>query len=1033
MNAKPILFVSLGSYMTEAIMQLWQEIQRQHGTIPTWVRWVVIDSVPYEGMLSHLGQQGWSPAQARLAIPEEGYVYLKSPFGERFDITGPQHEEFRDILHEERLQHHARKGDGHGAALLSAIGRFLAAGNKSPLTRAFQRNVKDLVRVRPTLDERAHGMYAEILTTVFGGTGTGGTMIVGQCLRDILPPGSVLNLRLVNPSLLDGGEDREQTIANATAMLREFQHAHSQGGSYHSTGEAPSARVFDNIIPLFTSNGHTLLRRQDVVAQVTQALMARLDPALHHALDASWVNQTAISDFDDNGIITNTQVQNVVTIRPACPYVADLHAMKLLEYTVRAQLDALESHGQGKTLAPAVAQHITSEVARLCRQYGLDRASVQNKLGLQDSLAMVRASVDRVLTNIPRLTAQQIVPVVSQLVQTIRPSYEREGAEERARACPLLREITASLHREVSELSRARPAVGFAVYHGLSEHLATIVAEVRRDIASRTPEQQRLGATIKDLYAALNGIGQRQWWLGAGRRDETARTGATQLCQTIQRFLGGQRSLDNLHTVAAMLEDGLTEASGTTLPALRAALAVGGPTDQAAIRTRLIAQRAEVEHATLAIMQPLAWGRTLFTPTLLDRGVTAEHVEADAAAHHAALAGEILPPIADYLAGATTLAEVVPQLRLYVPHSSQRTRSLEDVVREDTTRREEMLRSLRHAKDRDWSFTPLDDTVLFEQQIDVEGGQRRTVLRLALPGGPSGYLGQLCIGDGIATAEEIVAADQDEARLIQIIGGLPLYALAPLYQYERMYRAYCKRPGSISPHTYRKGQECPPLEPPRMNMQFRCERLVALAEVLLPHRVTRRVGDSFLLHTATRVSESEEALILPNREALLRWIADHPNERRAWRHELEQCAQSDPATGSRFDPAKSPRFGAYLLFCLRQECHRQGRRIRQHQACEQLQREYEDEEGRTIEVVVVDPALRPEDRLVQGEFARGLAECVNSLANENHSRAFDLCIFQGRSYEQAAEEMACPPGSIRGWLKRARQQVATCLSKKELL
>ncbi len=138
-----------------------------------------------------------------------------------------------------------------------------------------------------------------------------------------------------------------------------------------------------------------------------------------------------------------------------------------------------------------------------------------------------------------------------------------------------------------------------------------------------------------------------------------------------------------------------------------------------------------------------------------------------------------------------------------------------------------------------------------------------------------------------------------------------------------------------------------------------------------------------------------------------------------------------------YDPAKEKalRFGDYLLWCLGQDCRRHGGMIRQRLYHEQIQPAYGDDEEHKLEVVVPDddPAHRPENIAAWQQFGRELTECIKALSNENHRMAFVLCVLQGRSYEQIAEEMGCPLGSVCGWVNRSRRQVAECLSKKGLV
>lgn len=65
--------------------------------------------------------------------------------------------------------------------------------------------------------------------------------------------------------------------------------------------------------------------------------------------------------------------------------------------------------------------------------------------------------------------------------------------------------------------------------------------------------------------------------------------------------------------------------------------------------------------------------------------------------------------------------------------------------------------------------------------------------------------------------------------------------------------------------------------------------------------------------------------------------------------------------------------------------------------------------------------------LIEGAAARELRELVLKLAPK-HRTAISLHYWYGYSYEEIAQYMEAPIGSVRGWIHRAKQQLKEALS-----
>ncbi len=92
-----------------------------------------------------------------------------------------------------------------------------------------------------------------------------------------------------------------------------------------------------------------------------------------------------------------------------------------------------------------------------------------------------------------------------------------------------------------------------------------------------------------------------------------------------------------------------------------------------------------------------------------------------------------------------------------------------------------------------------------------------------------------------------------------------------------------------------------------------------------------------------------------------------------------------------------------------------------------LSTEYEDEDGETLDTASQLPDMNtPETELMNRQIVRTVNEAVESLPEELRT-AITLREMEGLSYEDIAEVMNCPIGTVRSRIFRAREAIAVRL------
>jgi RNA polymerase sigma factor (sigma-70 family) len=80
------------------------------------------------------------------------------------------------------------------------------------------------------------------------------------------------------------------------------------------------------------------------------------------------------------------------------------------------------------------------------------------------------------------------------------------------------------------------------------------------------------------------------------------------------------------------------------------------------------------------------------------------------------------------------------------------------------------------------------------------------------------------------------------------------------------------------------------------------------------------------------------------------------------------------------------------------------------------------------DLTTVDAGYRPADEVAWGDL-RALLDAEVSRLPEKYRAAFILCCLEGKTNEEAAEELGCPTGTVQSRLSRARDRLRTLLTR----
>ena len=91
---------------------------------------------------------------------------------------------------------------------------------------------------------------------------------------------------------------------------------------------------------------------------------------------------------------------------------------------------------------------------------------------------------------------------------------------------------------------------------------------------------------------------------------------------------------------------------------------------------------------------------------------------------------------------------------------------------------------------------------------------------------------------------------------------------------------------------------------------------------------------------------------------------------------------------------------------------------------------FDDGEGEKMHIQIKDSGLNPEEKAMKKQKVKYLREVVKKL-KPHYSKLIELRYFKELSYDEIAEEMEMPLGTVKAQLFRAREFLAKLLSNDE--
>ena len=90
----------------------------------------------------------------------------------------------------------------------------------------------------------------------------------------------------------------------------------------------------------------------------------------------------------------------------------------------------------------------------------------------------------------------------------------------------------------------------------------------------------------------------------------------------------------------------------------------------------------------------------------------------------------------------------------------------------------------------------------------------------------------------------------------------------------------------------------------------------------------------------------------------------------------------------------------------------------------------ENDNGQEMQFEIKSPMLDPEEKMIKNQKAMLMREVVEKL-KPRYKRLVELRYFQERSYEEIADELKLPLGTVKAQLFRAREFLYQILKNQE--
>jgi RNA polymerase sigma-70 factor, ECF subfamily len=167
-------------------------------------------------------------------------------------------------------------------------------------------------------------------------------------------------------------------------------------------------------------------------------------------------------------------------------------------------------------------------------------------------------------------------------------------------------------------------------------------------------------------------------------------------------------------------------------------------------------------------------------------------------------------------------------------------------------------------------------------------------------------------------------------------------------------------------------------------------------------------------------------LVLMHQDGLYRWVCSLVSDEAL----ADDITQSTFITA--FQKIRTFRGGSFRAWLFTIARNRSFDELRRNKRCPTLSLNDPLEDGRELLSIIPDSALLPEDALVKAEQSARIMQLLNLLP-ESYRQVLWLIDIEELDYQEAADILSIPMGTIKSRLSRARLKLRHLLSKQNYL
>lgn len=830
----PVFICVLGSLMTQVLLMLHSMLDEEPNVAP-WLG-VAIDTIGYQTMVGNLVAAGWPQELVERWIPQSHYLELDNPFSEDFDFSKSAHREWLDIIHEERLQQLARKSDMPGAARVRALGNARVQETAPRLRTFFTEHQAKLTHVSPRNMTLLPGIWSWVVTTLNGGTGSGGALSVGAILKDVQQGGEI-TLNVVSPDVW-GSDDISKAAGEAFFM--ETQFVHRRGGGVPMKGKYLLRAPFSRVVPIFASDGAKCINGQDAVMLEASTLTAFLTANSQRVINATRIDQTGAVPFDRNMNLqqASQEVRLVISVSP--PGVEEFMATEVVRQEVKEAQERLERLKGSDGVSGFEAKELEACLEDCVRELKLNKADLIARMEPPSRPAnTTRTMFDRVTGMFSTMKAKDIQQNISGLTKQVTDAFERFEAEWRGRTLALAQELPVEIFAHVTKKYGHRPDLAVYLLQKLAEKLEALAKELEQEGAKRLKQREQLNVKVGPAISAVLQASCLLWWM----KNEVVRHAAQEACTTITGAVNCRIEQHRAQYLAQTVgsKQGVGTAQGATVPCVAtalAALAIELFREQIA---QLQVKKQSLERRLDALAKRFErQASKVFYRSLVNDGATRQQLEGEMEVLRREKGVQMSPEVQKYLSGEQSLEQTVANLQPLLPRFVDAKKTMPELL----ASRPDLCEAVAQHIGGCWPFAPIDKEL--ESVHGFKARKRDRLWVLEVPGGENSAITGILRQRGVINASaRVIDSGDNEIRYYFCRQGLPFWLLSPLRQWQREFDAYRQDPELPSLFSFADWPSVPRLESPATNMKDYLEGLLYVTKAVLPELVTGRAGGGF--------------------------------------------------------------------------------------------------------------------------------------------------------------------------------------------